>query len=112
MEQWLRSLLLLFAVSDLCGYAILNVPKLSFHSRLAAAEARKTSTRVHVTNDGDFQDRDESDERTIYGDNPCVMVVDPMDVSAGPILRLEHEVRSATKADGSKYKSCPLDEVH
>ena len=65
---------MLFAVSDLCGYAILNVPKLSFHSRLAAAEARKFR-RVHVTNDGDFQDRDESDERTISGDNPCVIVV-------------------------------------
>ena len=36
-------------------------------------------------------------------------VVDPENVAAGPILRLEHEVRSATKADGSKYKSCPLD---
>ena len=38
-------------------------------------------------------------------------VVDPDDVAAGPILRLEHEVRSATKADGTKYKSCPLDDV-
>jgi len=38
-------------------------------------------------------------------------VVDPEDVGAGPIVRLEHEVRSVTKADGSKYKSCPLDEV-
>jgi len=38
-------------------------------------------------------------------------VVDPRDPAAGPILRLEHEVRSATKADGSKYKSCPLDGV-
>ena len=36
-------------------------------------------------------------------------VVDPLDVQAGPILRIEHEVRSATKRDGSKYKSCPLD---
>jgi len=36
-------------------------------------------------------------------------VVDPSDAEAGPILRLEHEVRSATKADGTKYKSCPLD---
>ena len=35
-------------------------------------------------------------------------VVDPDDLAAGPILRLEHEVRSATNADGSKYKSCPL----
>jgi catechol 2,3-dioxygenase-like lactoylglutathione lyase family enzyme len=30
---------------------------------------------------------------------------------APPILHLEHEVRSATKVDGSKYKSCPLDTV-
>ena len=36
-------------------------------------------------------------------------VVDPQDVDAGPIFRIEHEVRSATKADGSKYKSCPLE---
>ena len=36
-------------------------------------------------------------------------VVDPDDPSAGPIVRLEHEVRSARKADGSKYKSCPLE---
>ena len=36
-------------------------------------------------------------------------VVDPEDVGAGPIVRLEHEVRSITKADGGKYKSCPLE---
>lgn len=36
-------------------------------------------------------------------------VVDPEDVGAGPIVKIEHEVRSATKADGKKYKSCPLD---
>jgi hypothetical protein len=35
-------------------------------------------------------------------------VVDPQDVGAGPIIRLEHEVRSVTKADGTKYKSCPV----
>lgn len=29
----------------------------------------------------------------------------------GPIIRLEHEVRSTTNADGSKYKSCPFFEV-
>ena len=81
MARWLRSLLLLFTVSNLCGYAILNVPKVSFHNRLAAAEARRTSTRVHVTNEGDFQDRDNGDERMVYGDNPCVIVVDPMDVN-------------------------------
>lgn len=38
-------------------------------------------------------------------------VVDPDNVEAGPILRLEHEVRSATKRDGSRYKSCPLEIV-
>ena len=38
-------------------------------------------------------------------------VVDPEQPDAGPILQLEHEVRSATKADGTKYKSCPLDVV-
>ena len=38
-------------------------------------------------------------------------VVDPEDVAAGPIVRIEHEVRSAIKADGKKYKSCPLVEV-
>ena len=38
-------------------------------------------------------------------------VVDPEDIDAGPILRLEHEVRSTTQADGRKYKSCPLDVV-
>ena len=38
----------------------------------------------------------------------CAQVVDPDDVAAGPILQLEHEVRSAVKADGTKYKSCPL----
>lgn len=37
-------------------------------------------------------------------------VVDPDDIDAGPIVRIEHEVRSATKADGNKYKSCPLDD--
>ena len=36
-------------------------------------------------------------------------VVDPDDVEAGAIIRLEHEVRSVTKADGTKYKSCPLE---
>lgn len=36
-------------------------------------------------------------------------VVDPDDPGAGAILQLEHEVRSAVKLDGSKYKSCPLD---
>lgn len=38
-------------------------------------------------------------------------VVDPDAPEAGPLFRLEHEVRSAIAADGLKYKSCPLDEV-
>jgi len=38
-------------------------------------------------------------------------VVDPMSPDSGPILKLEHEVRSCTNADGSKYKSCPFDKV-
>jgi hypothetical protein len=38
----------------------------------------------------------------------CLDIVDPQDVERGPILRLEHEVRSATTADGALYKSCPF----
>lgn len=38
----------------------------------------------------------------------CLDIVDPIDVGAGPIVRLEHEVRSVVKADGSLYKSCPF----
>ena len=41
----------------------------------------------------------------------CIDIVDPEDASAGPILKLEHEVRSVVKRDGSKYKSCPFDEI-
>lgn len=41
----------------------------------------------------------------------CLDIVDPSNRAAGPILRLEHEVRSMTNADGSKYKSCPFDTV-
>lgn len=36
-------------------------------------------------------------------------MLDPENVAAGPILQLEHEVRSAFLPDGSKYKSCPLE---
>ena len=35
-------------------------------------------------------------------------VVDPDAPERGPILRLEHEVRSAVTADGARYKSFPL----
>ena len=38
-------------------------------------------------------------------------IVDPEQPDAGPILRLEHEVRSVLKADGSLYKSCPFYEI-
>lgn len=39
-------------------------------------------------------------------------IVDPDDPQRRTLFKLEHEVRSAVKADGvSKYKSCPLDIV-
>lgn len=38
----------------------------------------------------------------------CLDIIDPNDAEAGPIIRLEHEVRSVVKADGSLYKSCPF----
>lgn len=41
----------------------------------------------------------------------CLDIVDPENPQDGPILRLEHEVRSVVKRDGSKYKSCPFDEI-
>lgn len=41
----------------------------------------------------------------------CLDIVDPNNIAAGPILQLEHEIRSAVKMDGTKYKSCPFDEV-
>jgi hypothetical protein len=41
----------------------------------------------------------------------CLDIVDPNNVDAGPILRLEHEIRSVVTRSGSKYKSCPFDEV-
>jgi hypothetical protein len=41
----------------------------------------------------------------------CLDIVDPDDVDAGPILKLEHEIRSVVKRDGSKYKSCPFDAI-
>ena len=43
--------------------------------------------------------------------NRLLDIVDPEDLGAGPILKLEHEVRSVVKRDGSKYKSCPFDEI-
>jgi hypothetical protein len=41
----------------------------------------------------------------------CLDIVDPENIQDGPILKLEHEVRSVVKRDGSKYKSCPFDEI-
>lgn len=41
----------------------------------------------------------------------CLDIVDPMNIEDGVILRLEHEVRSVVKPDGTKYKSCPFDEI-
>eukprot|EP00558_Chaetoceros_sp_UNC1202_P004021 CAMPEP_0197244402 /NCGR_PEP_ID=MMETSP1429-20130617/9533_1 /TAXON_ID=49237 /ORGANISM="Chaetoceros sp., Strain UNC1202" /LENGTH=178 /DNA_ID=CAMNT_0042704757 /DNA_START=18 /DNA_END=554 /DNA_ORIENTATION=- len=41
----------------------------------------------------------------------CLDIVDPENVEAGAILRLEHEVRSVLKGDGSLYKSCPFEEA-
>ena len=41
----------------------------------------------------------------------CLDIVDPENPQDGPILQLEHEVRSVVKKDGSKYKSCPFDEI-
>ena len=41
----------------------------------------------------------------------CLDIVDPLHPEDGPILRLEHEVRSVVKQDGSKYKSCPFDKI-
>ena len=38
-------------------------------------------------------------------------IIDPLDETKEVILRLEHEVRSATTRDGEKYKSCPLLDV-
>ena len=41
----------------------------------------------------------------------CLDIVDPEDVTAGPILRLEHEVRSVVTAEGKLYKSCPFFDI-
>ena len=41
----------------------------------------------------------------------CIDIVDPEDVESGPILKLEHEVRSVLKRDGSRYSSCPFNDI-
>ena len=38
-------------------------------------------------------------------------IVDPDNIENGPILQLEHEIRSVIKKDGSMYKSCPFDTI-
>lgn len=39
----------------------------------------------------------------------CLDIVDPENIGAGVILKLEHEVRSVVTRDGDLYKSCPFD---
>ena len=41
----------------------------------------------------------------------CLNIVDPLHLEDGPILQLEHEIRSVVTPDGTKYKSCPFDEI-
>jgi hypothetical protein len=41
----------------------------------------------------------------------CLDIVDPEQPEAGVILKLEHEIRSVVKRDGSMYKSCPFHEI-
>jgi hypothetical protein len=41
----------------------------------------------------------------------CLEIVDPKNLDDGPIIKLEHEIRSVVKKDGSMYKSCPFDEI-
>ena len=38
-------------------------------------------------------------------------IVDPMHPENGAIIKLEHEVRSMTRANGEKYASFPLEIV-
>lgn len=38
-------------------------------------------------------------------------IVDPEQPEAGAILKLEHEIRSVIKRDGSMYKSCPFYQI-
>lgn len=41
----------------------------------------------------------------------CLDIIDPENLEEGPIIKLEHEVRSVLKRDGSMYKSCPFDDI-
>lgn len=86
------------------------------HVSLYCADMRAAYRRAHALGllyvNHRFKRRAYTEEEAV---EQCMFrmldVVDPDDVAAGPIVRLEHEVRSATKADGSRYKSCPLEQV-
>lgn len=41
----------------------------------------------------------------------CINIVDPENRGDGVILKLEHEIRSVVKRDGSLYKSCPFRDI-
>ena len=41
----------------------------------------------------------------------CLDIIDPLNVEDGPIIKLEHEIRSVIKRDGTKYKYCPFDTI-
>lgn len=41
----------------------------------------------------------------------CINIVDPEDDERKPIIKLEHEIRSVIKRDGTKYRSCPFDDI-
>lgn len=41
----------------------------------------------------------------------CLDIVDPDHSEKGVILRLEDEIRSVVKTDGTLYKSCPFDAI-
>ena len=41
----------------------------------------------------------------------CLNIVDPEGDINDVIVKLEHEVRSVVKCDGTMYGSCPFDEV-
>ena len=41
----------------------------------------------------------------------CLNVIDPDNIKDGPIIRLEHEVRSYITKDNKLYKSCPFYEL-
>jgi len=41
----------------------------------------------------------------------CLDIIDPNNINNGPIIQLEHEVRSIVTSDGKLYKSCPFYEI-